>query len=414
MKRQILSLICVGAILLSLAGCMNLRASENLTEGLIAKQVDTTEAKTGEGAREASVFAMKLLSLALESGDENVVISPLSAYLALAMVANGAKGDTLSEFTKRLGSDLNISDINLFCRAIIDSLTENAGGTTLSIADSVWMKKDGFVPNQDFLQAAVDYFDAEAFTSDFSDLKAVSDVNKWIEKNTNGLIKEMLKEISPDTVMLLINTLYMKARWKTPFESAYNFKGPFTKSDGTEVETTYMSRTDRMQYLKTDAAKGVLLPYDDERLGFVALLPEDGKTTADLLASISDIKGLIDSAESASIRLSLPIYKIEYECTMNDILKSAGIKLAFDEQKADLSGLGTAMGNLYIGEVRQKVVIEVNEKGTEAAAATVIDIRTTSAIQSDFALTFDKPFIYMVVDLESGIPLFVGQMDNPA
>lgn len=417
MKKRIFSLLCVfcaGAMIFTLTGCMTLRASDNLTEGITANEIDTAGAKLEEGAKEASEFALRLISLALESGDENVVISPVSAYLALAMAANGAKGDTLAEFTKTLGGNLDLREINLCSRSLINHLTKTAGSTRLSISDSVWMKKNGFAANKDFLQAAVDYFNAEAFTSDFDDPKAVKDVNQWIKKNTNGLIKEMLQEISPDTVMLLINTLYMKAGWASPFEKVYNFQGDFTKADGSKVQTTFMSQVKNLQYLKTDTAKGILLPYDDQRLGFVALLPEDGKTTADVLSSVTDVKALIESAENVSVQLSLPKFKIEYKLTMNDILKAAGIKLAFDEQKADLSGLGTAMGNLYIGEVLQKVVIEVNEEGTEAAAATVIDIRTTSALLGDVTLTFDKPFIYMVVDLESGIPLFIGQMDNPA
>lgn len=414
MKTRLLSLLCAGAMILTLAGCMTLRASENLTKGLTPNTVDTAGAKTDEGARAAAQFALKLFAEALKSEEENVALSPLSAYFALAMVANGAKGDTLAEFTDTLGGGLEMADINLFCRALADRLTRTAGSTKLSLANSVWTDKTGFVPNQDFLQTVVDYFGAEVFTTDFKDPKAVTDINKWIEDKTKGLIKDMLKDLSPDTVMALVNTLYMKARWAIPFEKAETYKNQFAKADGTKVETPFMSRTGKMQYLSTDTAEGVLLPYDDERLGFVALLPKEGKSPADVLASMSDVKALIDGAQETSVRLSLPSFKIAYECKMNEILQAMGINLAFDEGRADLSGLGSAAGNLFIGRVLQKVVIEVSEAGTEAAAATVIEIRTTSAPLGDVTLTFDRPFVYMVVDLDSGLPLFIGQMDNPA
>lgn len=416
MIKRIISIICAAAMLFSLYSCTRISASDDLTSGLTAANVDTADAPLEKGAAATAEFAAKLFSLALESDDENVVISPLSAYLALAMTANGARGDTLAEFEKTLGGDLNIEEINLFSRALINRLTQEAGSTKLSIADSIWVDKDSFTADNDFLQKVVDYFGAQVFASDLQAKGTVKDVNRWIDDNTNGLIKEMLSDISPDTVMLLINTLYMKAKWDKEFDAFNSYTGTFTKADGSTVNTEYMSKSASQKYIKTDGVEGVILPYDDGRLGFVALRSADGKTASDAFSSVSNIKALIDSAYDTDVRLRLPKFKAEYNLTMNDILKSAGINLAFDDKKADLSGLGSAsIGSLYISDVIQKVAIDVNEIGTEAAAATVIDIRTTSGIvENGVLLDFNSPFIYMIVDLESGVPLFMGILNDPS
>ncbi len=351
--------------------------------------------------------------------DYNVMVSPASVFLALAMTLNGADNETRDEMIAVLSeAGLTPAEINEFSRVWINNL-EAAGTekTDISIANSIWFR-DGFDADMAFLQTNADYYGAGARMLDFADEGSKDIINNWVEYSTNGLIEEIIEQIDSSTVMFLINTVYFKSDWQTPFLHQDTYEREFNSPEGV-VEHDFMNRSDMLSFFEMDGADGVVLPYDDGRFAYVAVLPDEGIEPRAWLSSqnqetlFADLRELAAEAEAVRGFISLPKYEAEYEDELNDELIAMGMPSAFDGGVADLSLLneGRRKG-LYISEVRHKTFIAVDEKGTEAAAATSVAI-DESAIMSEKELIFDRPFFYTIIDLRNGLPLFAGILDNP-
>ena len=412
-------LLAIFLLLFSAAGCGTVKAEKkDLMEGVSAQQVIASGGLTDEAIRSTVAFSLDLFRRAVALGKENALISPASVLLALGMVANGADKDTLTAFENVLGRyGLSLADINLACRELEEKLKAVGGSTVQSVANSIWYDKN-FEANKDFLQADKDYYEAAAYVADLSDSKTVEEINQWVEKNTNGLITDMIDSIPAQAIMLLFNTIYLKAVWQEQFDANDDNDGPFTLSNGNTVIATYMRNAlGEETYLHNDEANGILLPYDDGNLAYVAILPTEGTTVEDYVCLLDEdgLKGLLDSAEQTNVRLLLPKYTVYFDTVLNDLLCDMGLSLAFDPDHADFSKMGSADGNIFISKVIHKTCMKVNELGTEAAAATGVVMEATSMPADDFiTLTFDRPFVYAVIELDTGIPVFMGIMNNPA
>lgn len=373
-------------------------------------------------------FSYRLFEQAVKSGEENPVISPVSAYIALGMVQNGALGDTLKELEDNLGETAVVNSLAERFFAFAESI---GGSTQLNIANSVWTDKRMSV-NEEFLGIVKTSYDSEVFSATLPTEETKNAVNSWISDKTNELIPQFLDEApDDDAVMLLINTLYMNAAWQDEFDPSDTYMREFALESGEKVQTDFLNSDEMLRkYIKTENAEGVILPYDDGELSFVALKPTDGTSISDFACSLAngcrpddatkdfmygDLSTYIGKAEDTKIILSMPKFETSFTLEMNDVLKALGIEKAFDGETAELSGLGTADGNLYINKVLQKVKIKVNEKGTEAAAVTEIEVNGESApmYENPIYLTFDSPYVYAVVD-KNNTPLFMGVMNNPA
>ncbi|MFQ7452137.1 MAG: serpin family protein [Flavonifractor plautii] len=213
----------------------------------------------------------------------------------------------------------------------------------------------------------------------------------------------------------MVNALYLKNAWASEFDPLDTRPGDFTAADGSEAETDFLSNGLRAeQYFAAEGAAGVVLPYDDGRLGFLAVLP-DGELDAWLETLDGDtLPALLAAAEEERVLLRLPKFEAEWGGELSDALATMGLETAFDPGRADFSALGTAPdGPLYVSSVVHKARIEVNEKGTEAAAATVAGLNGAAAPTDYRELVLDRPFCYAVVDLERGVPLFLGTFERP-
>lgn len=361
-------------------------------------------------------FSFALFSEALKRGELNPVLSPLSAYLCLAMLQNGAAGDTLSEFETLLGADGN--SLNALSRALIEALHETAGETTLRIANSAWADDDGVELLNAFVQRVADGYGAEVFSADLPSDAARKAVNAWVEEQTQGLIPTLREDnYPPETVLTLINTLYFKARWDSPFMADSTFDGDFTLTGGETVQTPFMHKYEAyFDYIEGEGAEGVVLPYDDGRTVFVALKPAAGGDARALAQSLTaeKLSVLLAAGENACLDLALPKYELSYALELNDALKSLGLTRVFDPAAADLSALGSARaGALYLSLVQQKVKLIVDERGTEAAAVTEAAAAGAALGPEPLRLYFDSPFVYAIVDLYSGVPLIMGVLDDP-
>ena len=363
-------------------------------------------------------FSASLLVASL-SKQGNVMISPASVYLALAMTLNGADGETKTAMLSLLAEKgLTLDLINQASRDWMTLLNRTGAKTTLSVVNSIWFDQD-FVPYKPFLQSNADFYAATARKLDFKDKVAAEAINAWVKDATKGTIDKIIDEIRPDAVMFLINAVYFKSDWKVPFDKSET-RNQIFHAPGSDVDTAFMHRTGTMAYLSGKDATGVMLPYDDGQFGFFALLPDKSVKPRDWLAKqnpttfFADIAVLISQKKDLAIELALPKFETRYEDSLLDELTALGMGIAFDPGKADFSRMNESHEkNLYIGDVKHKTFIRVDEKGTEAAAVTSVEIRMTAMPVSDKQLVFDQPFVYGILDLKTGLPLFVGILENP-
>ena len=346
---------------------------------------------------------------------ENTLLSPLSVTLALSMTVNGAAGDTREEFETLLGADVDALNEN--AASLLADYLALEGSTQSAIANSLWVD-EMLTANDLFLERCAAFYEAGVYQADLGAEGTRNAVNDWIDQVTRGMIPQMLqKPLAEDTALLLVNALWLKTAWAEEFDPNDTDTHPFTAADGTVTDTDFLSNGVRTEgYFRTETAAGVVLPYDDGRLAFVAILPDGG-----LDGWLEELDGetfshLLDSAKDTLVYLRMPKFEAEWGGSLSDALKDLGLESAFDPGQADFSALGSVEGGapLFVGSVDHRAKIQVNEKGTEAAAATVVAVPAGAEAEpmDPVELCLDRPFCYAVVDLERGVPLFLGTFET--
>lgn len=356
-------------------------------------------------------FTFEMLGKCYKSG-ENCMISPLSIMTALTMTENGAATETLEEMEQVLANGTPVEMQNEVLTRYCAQLTSSEKAK-LNQANSIWIKNSdaAFHVNDEFVQKNVDTFDADIYAAPF-DNDTLKDINTWINKKTDGMIPNMLNKIEPDTVMFLINAIAFDAEWETVYEEYQIHDSEFYHEDGTS-ETVSMMYGEESVYLEDTDTIGFMKPYK-EGYQFVALLPKEEGNISEYVASFNGEKwcGLIDGAEkNVSVDTGIPEFKSEYTRDLCDDLIELGMPLAFDAENADLSGIGAYDGgNLFISMVLHKTYVEVNAKGTKAAAATIVGIEECTAVMEEErkSVILNRPFVYVIVDNESNLPIFIG------
>lgn len=416
-RTLLLTLCMVLTLILLLSACSSPLAGK-LTADLMAdvqaaEWPDAPDAPPAEFADALTRFSWNVLREST-ANPGNVLISPASIYLALAMTVNGADGSTRADMLKALASaDLSVDELNRASRDWSILLTRGKD-PALTLANSIWYRS-GFTADPSFLQRNADFYAAGARMLDFAKPEAVDIINGWVKDNTRGKIEKMLTEIRPDVVMYLINTIHFKSDWKTQFVKNYTVEQPFAAPDG-DVMALFMHRTGEMAYLEQAGAKGVLLPYVDERFAFFAVLPEEGQDPRQWVADADGavLSQLFDSAHPVPVTLSLPQFEVNYSDSLVDEMKALGMAVAFGAE-ADFSLMTPERSkDLFITDIRHKTYFKINETGTEAAAATLVEIGKTAVPGADIALDFNRPFLYGIVDQNTGMPVFIGILENPA
>ncbi len=404
---------CAVAVMLALglvAGCTSASVSDMMS-GVTADKWPDPPAKLDESfAAPMMDFSWNMFKKTLE-GKGNVLISPASIYLALAMTMNGADTDTLKAMQKALSAqNITQEQLNKACRNWISILRTKTGKTTVSVANSIWFRK-GYPVSQAFLKTNADYFDAAAQALDFDSPEAAKTINNWVKKQTQDKIDKIVDRIDASTIMYLINAVYFKADWKVPFDAGLTKTSDFKAPSGT-VKADFMQSDYVVQYVDANGVKGVMLPYDDGRYSFFAVLPPEGQ---DVRAYVSKLDGaaitsLIRSMKSGRVNLVMPKFEIEYANSLKDELTALGMGVAFSGS-ANLSRINAnGAGGLYISEVMHKTYCRVDEKGTEAGAVTSVAM-DESASQTE--IRFDRPFVFGIIDTASGTPLFLGLLETP-
>ena len=415
MKKRLIKLIALVMCAAMLTGCAASGGVKNLTDGVNAADVTLPEVTDYTMIGD---LGAGLMQYAAAQEAENPVLSPLSAYLCLAMLMPGANENTKAEFEKILGADWDY--VSALAADIAARLEKTGGSTKLDLANSIWTDDDKAVIEEEWLKTVKAYFGPDIYSADLPSDGALKAINKWVNDKTNGMIPKLHDEnYDKDTIMVLLNALYMKADWAHKFEGQDTYDREFTKADGSAVTVPFMNMFEAYEsYIKTEDAEGIMLPYDDGRLAFIALKPGSGDARGYAAGFTgAKLKETIAAAKADTfVTVNMPKFSTGYSVYLTDALKAMGMTDAFDPFLADLSGAGRGVdGPLYISYVFQKVKVDVDEEGTEAAAVTEIATAKGCALPADepIVLTFDKPFVYAIVDTETGVPLFAGVMENP-
>jgi serpin B len=365
-----------------------------------------------------NLFGINLFKevLKAEEPEENVMISPLSVSLALAMTYNGADGDTKEAMEKTLElSGLTVDEINENYKMLIDALASVDPKVLMSIANSIWYKHT-FEVEQDFINVNQNYFYAEVSPLDFYDPDAVTTINNWVADKTNDKITEILDKIPRDAVMYLINAIYFKGIWKYEFDESDTEEKPFYLSDGTTKDVPMMVQEASFNYLSNDIIQAVEMQYGAGNYSMIILLPQSNKTLDDIIDRLSNEnwnRWLSEFYEAEKVQIHLPRFKFEFEDSLNNELINMGMGIAFDQFNADFSKINPN-GGLFISRVIHKTFIEVNEEGTEAAAVTLVEIcREISGIETDIHFYVNQPFIFAIKEKYTNAIIFMGKVMEP-
>jgi len=364
-----------------------------------------------EVVRRSNDFGVELFRRVVADDDRpNVVISPLSASMALGMTLNGARGETFDGMRAALAFDgLAQEDINRAYRDLIDLLTTLDPAVRFDIANAIWANET-IAFRQDFFQTVRQAFDAQAASRDFASQATLDEINDWVDEKTNGYIERILESLDPELAMLLVNAIYFDGNWTTRFDPADTAPGTFTRAGGSTVTVDMMKLSDAKVSLGGgNGYQAAELPYGGGAFAMTLVVPQ-GDARA-FVAGLDRARwdSIVQSlGEPRDIDLlSMPKLKLSYDVWLNDALRAMGMARAFTPA-ADFSGMSDAT-DLCIDFVRQKTALEVDEAGTRAAAVTVVGMRPTSFN----GLIVDRPYLLAIRERLSGTVLFMGLVGDP-
>jgi serine protease inhibitor len=359
-------------------------------------------------------FAFKLFgTLARQDSGRNVFISPSSVALALAMTYNGARGETRSAMARSLElGELSLGDLNRASAELFASLNSLDPQVRLAIANSLWARQ-GVEFEGDFVRAARDSYDASVLSLDFARDPVVATVNQWVREHTAGKIESILDRVDPSAILILVNAIYFKGSWSRQFDRRLTREGPFTLPDGRVVRPPMMSQSGKYRYYEDRGFRAVRLPYGRGRMSMYIFLPATRTGLDTFLQSLDATRwdAWLRGFRETDGHIALPRFTLSYAASLNEPLKALGMADAFSS-RADFSGM--CSGYARIDEVRHKAFVEVNEEGTEAAAATAVTMmRASFAPSRTFSMVVDRPFFCAIRDDQTGAVLFMGAIVAP-
>jgi serine protease inhibitor len=349
--------------------------------------------------------------------DKNIFISPFSISVALAMTLNGAAGETEQAMTNTLQlHGLDSESINTGYAGLRQTLLTSDPKVTLTIANSLWARQ-GFSFKPDFLQRNTQFFGAEISTLDFDNSSASKTINQWVDTNTNGKIQKIVgDQIDPITVLFLINAIYFKGTWQKEFDPSKTREGPFHLANGDEKQVPMMRQQRWYPYYREENFQAISLAYGDGQMSMYIFLPDRESDLNIFLENLNaeSWENWMSQFHEQDVSLVMPKFKLEYGKTLNDPLKALGMDVAFDPELADFSRMASLeFGNLYIEKVVHKTFVEVNEEGTEAAAATSVEVGVKSVPPPPISFSVDRPFFFAIRDNETKTVLFMGIVVEP-
>ena len=360
-------------------------------------------------------LSANLLRLNYEE-NTNMLVSPASVEIALAMAMGGADNETLAQMQVLLGGGATPEEVYAFCQTLMTEMTEGENAS-FHAANSVWVNESKNYGdfNPDYEALLENSFGAELNALPF-DEKAEKEINNWCSDNTDEMIPEIVKNIDPDSAAYLINALSFEATWASPYESDATHTGTFNNEDATTSEVTFMEET-LYTYYEAGNASGFRKEYADGKYAFLAILPNEDITLKTFLETFDADAYLAfcDSETSEyTVSTSLPKFEYSYSNELSEQLISLGMADAFDQNRADFGRIFAEAGNaFYIAKVLHKTAITVDTEGTRAAAVTAIEMRDNCAFEMpEKEVILDRPFVYAIIDTETNMPIFLGTVNT--
>jgi len=387
--------------------------------------VDKTDV-VAELVRGNNAFALELYGR-ISQGEGNRFISPFSISSALAMTYAGARGETALQVARALHFTLPTEKLHAAFHDLLDELhnrtaarpgTKPAGSLELLTANALWTQTgEPILP--EFQKQIEGNYEGGLYAVDFRQAPeaAREHINHWVEEQTRGKIRDLLKPqyIDARTVLILTNAIYFKALWATPFAPENTKPDDFHASAAETVRVDMMHLSGKFRYAENDAMQALELPYQGANLSMVIVLPRSDGSLSRLEGSLSlaGLEGWLKLLTQRRVEISLPQFKLTAECELKNALSTLGMPAAFDAGQADFSGM-TGSRDLVISAVVHKAFVEVEEKGTEAAAATGVVMRRAAAAPAPPAIfRADHPFLFLIRDNQSGSILFLGRLVRP-
>jgi serpin B len=413
--------IFVGFILIAAAVISVLNFQDDDTEPMITKEIPLADDTNATAESVSSLvdslndFSFSFYQQISGNEDGNIFFSPYSIFTALSMAYEGAGGNTADEMQNILNILQNDSVTEASFGRIYNLLNQNQDGYTISTANAFWANQD-YTFLDSYLYLLMNYYMAEANELDFSqNVEAAETINNWIEENTNGKIKDMIQSsmLSELTKLVLTNAIYFKGLWQTQFDPDNTFETDFEISTDQTVQVDMMSiHESSFNYTETDDLQILELPYKGNDISMLIILPKENDITlAESALTAENLSYWRNSLLETEIDVKIPKFTFETEYTLNDLLIDMGMVDAFTPWVANFSKMdGT--NDLFISKVLHKAFIEVNEEGTEAAAAPVIIIELTAILTDNF--TADHPFVFLIQHKDTGAILFTGKVMDPS
>ena len=417
--------LTVGALMLG--ACSNDDApvngqeeQENNNEEVVLKArrdivLNTTQQKLAAQTTDFAFALLKQANETLTEQHERLVFSPLSASMALSMLANGAAGETLDAILNTLGfNGFSIDAMNEYHKKLLTELPDLDNTATVALANSIWLNK-GFSVLDSYANALTNSYDAESREEDFSQAGTKEKINTWCEEKTNGCIKNFIEELDPTMRCILLNALYFKGGWVKEFKEADTKAGYFTNEAGSQVEAELMQRSGRYAYYAGEHFAMAELPYGNEAYSLAVLLPNEGVGIDDCLAGLTaESWNTVQEGKSVSLLdIQLPKFKIERKDILNDVLKSMGMGKAFGVA-ADFTNL--SQEQMWVDWVMQANYFSVDEQGTEAASVTGIgmvgDAGTGGSSETTIDFHVTRPFLFVLKEKSTGTILFLGKVSD--
>ncbi len=399
-------------IVLLVSGCGSAGSSNDLLKNVEKSDLALIDPVEPMVKEETAImdFSVSVLQNSMGEG-ENILLSPVSVICALAMTANGAAGETLEQMEEVLG--LSVDELNNYLHYYMTYLPHHKD-YKVNLANAIWMKeKDGFTVSDKFLQRNLDYYDAGVYKAPF-DNSTLKDINHWVKNNTDGMIEDIIDEIPESAIMYLVNAVSFDAKWEVEYDKQ-NVHDWYFWTENEEKQNVEMMYAEEHFYLEDEYAKGFLKHYKDKEYAFVAILPNEGVSVAEYMQSLTGehVKEMLNATVETEVDTSMPVFEYEYSTEMSRTLQEMGMLDAFDNNDADFSGLGVSEeGNIFISSVLHKTYIEVGQKGTKAAAASAVVMAdgASAPLVEKKEVYLERPFVYMIVDCEHNIPIFIGTL----
>ena len=366
-----------------------------------------------------NTFSFDIFKKIYEENEDNLFISAYSIFTALAMTYEGAKSETAEEMENVLSVEQDNESFHNYMKNLYEVLNTKNSEYNISTANALWVQEN-FQLLEAYLALIKDYYGGDATEVDYSNPDETSEIiNQWVEDQTNGLIEDLITAdaISPLTALILTNAIYFKGIWKTQFDPVNTTDRSFEATSGSTIEVPTMNLVDTgdiFAYTETDEVQILEMPYTGDDISMIIILPKNNDLSSIINSVNNDIFSTwMDSMYKTYVDIYLPKFKVETSYNLNDYLKDLGLNIPFTST-ADFSGIA-GVKDLFISDVIHKAFIDVNEEGTEAAAATAVIMATTMNGHDSSSIVFDcnHPFMYLIRHNDTGTIIFMGSIEDP-